>query len=64
VVDEAPEGEPARTWRVRQVLDDPDGAHDWAITAVVDLDASDEAGSPVVHVQHVGSTDDWLASRT
>lgn len=63
VVDEAPEGEPPRTWRVRQVLDDPDGAHDWAITAVVDLDASDESGSPVVLVQHVGTTDDWLASR-
>ena len=32
------------TWRVRQVLDDPQGDHGWAIEAVVDLAASDEAG--------------------
>ena len=34
----------AGTWRVRQVLDDPEGDHGWAIEAVVDLAASDEAG--------------------
>jgi superfamily II RNA helicase len=33
-------------WRVRQVLDDPEGWHDTAIIAEVDLAASDEAGSP------------------
>jgi len=33
-------------WRVRQVLDDPEGWHDTAMIAEVDLDASDEAGSP------------------
>ena len=38
------------TWSVRQVLADPDGDHDWAITATVDLAASDEAGEPVVDV--------------
>jgi superfamily II RNA helicase len=37
-----------RVWVVRQVLDDPAGDHDWAIGAVVDLDASDEAGEPVL----------------
>ena len=38
-------GHRARLWRVRQVLDDPEGHHDWVIDAVADLDASDEPGS-------------------
>jgi len=42
-----------RTWNVRQVLDDPAGFHEWGIEAVVDLDASDEAGVPVCHVSAV-----------
>lgn len=33
-------------WQVRQVLDDPEGWHDTAIVAEVDLAASDETGSP------------------
>ena len=33
-------------WQVRQVLDDPEGWHDTAIVAEVDLAASDEIGSP------------------
>ena len=33
-------------WQVRQMLDDPEGWHDNAIVAEVDLAASDEAGSP------------------
>ncbi len=41
-------------WRVRQVFDDPDGDHDWGISAEVDLAASDEAGEPVVTVTDVG----------
>jgi hypothetical protein len=45
---------PAGTWIVRQVLDDPAGDHDWGIVASVDLDASDEAGAPVLKVLHVG----------
>ena len=45
---------PEGTWLVRQVLDDPAGDHDWAITASVDLAASDEAGAPVVTVLAVG----------
>ncbi len=39
---------PRRTWRVRQTLDDPAGHRDWVIDAVVDLDATDEAGEAVV----------------
>ena len=37
-------------WEVRQVVDDPDGDHDWAVHAEVDLVASDEAGEAVVRV--------------
>ncbi len=46
--------EEGRTWHVRQVLDDPEGDHDWAITCDVDLDASDGAGAVVVRVVAVG----------
>ena len=41
-------------WRVRQVFDDPDGDHDWAISADVDLAASDDAGEPVLRITDVG----------
>jgi superfamily II RNA helicase len=34
-------------WRVRQVLEDPQGDHGWALTAVVDLPESDAAGEVV-----------------
>jgi hypothetical protein len=40
-----------RNWRVRQIVDDPDGHHDWAIVATVDLDASDAAGEPVIRTE-------------
>jgi hypothetical protein len=40
--------ERARLWRVRQVLDDADGFHEWAILAEVDLGASDETGTAVL----------------
>ena len=46
----APDETPYRLWRVRQVLDDPEGHHDWVIEATVDLDASDEVGEPLVMV--------------
>ncbi len=49
IVDEQP-----GRWVVRQIFDDPAGDHDWGINAVVDLDASDEAGSAVVRVTDVG----------
>lgn len=35
------------TWAIRQVLDDSDGDHNWAITGVIDLDASQERGEVV-----------------
>ncbi|MDQ4215042.1 DEAD/DEAH box helicase [Microbacterium sp. ASV81] len=44
---------PARSWAVRQILDDPAGDHDWGISATIDLDASDEAGEAVVVVTAV-----------
>ncbi|CAN5248473.1 DEAD/DEAH box helicase [soil metagenome] len=43
-------------WDVRQVLDDPDGDHDWALFARVDLSASDDAGAPVIEL--LGISDD------
>jgi hypothetical protein len=41
-------------WLVRQVIDDPEGDHDWAITAVVDLGASNETGEAAVTVTGFG----------
>ncbi|AVT33912.1 MULTISPECIES: RNA helicase [unclassified Plantactinospora] len=41
-------------WTVRQILDDPDGDHDWGISAEVDLAASDAAGTAVLRVTEVG----------
>jgi superfamily II RNA helicase len=57
VLDEHPDdvSAGARVWRVRQIFDDPAGDHDWAISAEVDLAASDEAGEAVVRVIAVGS---------
>jgi hypothetical protein len=40
-----------RLWTVRQIVNDPEGHHDWAIVATVDLDASDAAGEPVIRTQ-------------
>ncbi|OLR94310.1 DEAD/DEAH box helicase [Actinokineospora bangkokensis] len=47
------EQEPER-WLVRQVFDDPAGDHDWGFTAEVDLAASDEAGTAVLHITAAG----------
>ncbi|MBA2641098.1 MAG: DUF3516 domain-containing protein [Nocardioidaceae bacterium] len=44
--------EPGR-WLVRQILDDPQGHHDWGISATVDLAASDETGTAAVAVTAV-----------
>ena len=38
---------------MRQIIDDPDGNHDWGISAVVDLAASDDLGEAVVTVTAV-----------
>ncbi len=52
VIDEQPD-----RWLVRQILDDPAGNHDWAITAEVDLAASADEGVAVVRVLSVGRLD-------
>ncbi|MCU1637951.1 MAG: hypothetical protein JWL94_598 [Microbacteriaceae bacterium] len=41
-------------WAVRQILADPEGDHDWSISATVDLEESDAAGVAVVRVTSVG----------
>ncbi|MFT4110990.1 DEAD/DEAH box helicase [Propionicimonas sp.] len=41
--------ERARVWEVRQIIDDPEGDHDWSITARIDLDECDRAGELVLH---------------
>jgi superfamily II RNA helicase len=41
------------TWRLRQIFDDPEGHHDWGISATVDLAASDDAGHAVVGITAV-----------
>jgi hypothetical protein len=50
--------EPGR-WLVRQILDDPEGDHDWGISAEVDLAASDAEGTAVVRVTEVGQLGGW-----
>ncbi|MEO8263506.1 MAG: DUF3516 domain-containing protein [Pseudolysinimonas sp.] len=45
LIDEEPE-----VWRVRQIIDDPAGDHDWGIRAEVDLAASADEGVAVVRV--------------
>jgi superfamily II RNA helicase len=47
------EKEPER-WLVRQVFDDPNGDHDWGISAEVDLHGSDESGTAAITVTDVG----------
>jgi hypothetical protein len=44
-------------WRVRQILDDPAGDHDWGIEVEVDLEASDEEGAAVLRVIEAGRLD-------
>ncbi|MDO8211103.1 RNA helicase [Conexibacter sp. CPCC 206217] len=56
----APAGDGARRWSVRQIVDDPDDNRDFAIVAEVDLDASDQAGEPVIRTLSFGV--DELAS--
>ena len=35
------------TWKVRQIIDDSDGDHDWAITGTIDLDTTQSSGEVV-----------------
>uniref|UniRef100_A0A5Q5BSA0 DEAD/DEAH box helicase-like protein n=2 Tax=unclassified Mycobacterium TaxID=2642494 RepID=A0A5Q5BSA0_MYCSS len=44
-------------WRVRQILDDPAGDHDWGFDVEVDLEASDEEGTAVVRLVDAGRLD-------
>ena len=44
-------------WRVRQILDDPAGDHDWGFDVEVDLEASDEEGVAVLRVVDAGRMD-------
>jgi len=44
-------------WRVRQILDDPAGDHDWGFDVEVDLEASDEEGAAVLRVVEAGRMD-------
>jgi len=41
-------------WRLRQIIEDPDSNHDFAILGSVDLNASDAAGEPVVRIESFG----------
>ncbi len=44
-------------WRVRQILDDPAGNHDWGFDVEVDLEASDEQGTAVIRLIDAGRMD-------
>jgi superfamily II RNA helicase len=44
-------------WRVRQILDDPAGDHDWGFDVEVDLEASDEEGAAMLRVVDAGRKD-------
>jgi superfamily II RNA helicase len=46
--------EESKRWTIRQVIADPDDNHDWGIEAELDLEATDEAGEPVLEITHVG----------
>ncbi|OMC40686.1 DEAD/DEAH box helicase [Mycobacterium sp. GA-1841] len=43
-----------QVWRVRQILDDPAGDHDWGFDVEVDLAASDEEGAAVLRIVDAG----------
>jgi superfamily II RNA helicase len=43
-----------RTWRVQQMLVDPEGHNDWLVEFEVDLEASRNAGQPVARLLRIG----------
>ena len=51
---EALEASGRQVWLATQVLEDPDGDHDWRLTALVDLAECDREGRAVVHLLSVG----------
>jgi hypothetical protein len=42
---------------VRQILDDPEGDHDWGFDVEVDLEGSDEEGVVVMRLVDAGRKD-------
>ncbi len=46
--------EDKKTWRVQQVLVDPDAANDWIVGFAVDLAASRASGEPVLSLESIG----------
>lgn len=46
ILDESKENS-EHSWKVRQIIDDSDGDHDWAITGTVDLDTTQSSGEAV-----------------
>ena len=51
---EALEASGKQVWLATQILEDPDGDHDWRLTALVDLAECDREGRAVVHLLSVG----------
>ena len=51
---EALEASGKQVWLATQVLEDPDGDHDWRLTALVDLAECDREGRAVIHLLSVG----------
>ena len=51
---EALERSGRKVWLATQVLEDPEGDHDWRLVALVDLTASDEAEQVVLRLLSVG----------
>jgi hypothetical protein len=47
--------EDKKTWRVQQMLVDPEGANDWVAEFVVDLAESRSSGEPFLRLQRLGS---------
>lgn len=43
-----------QVWRIRQILEDPAGDHDWGFDVEADLPASDEEGTAVLRIVDVG----------
>ena len=41
------------TWKVRQIIDDSEGDHNWAIEGIVDLDATQDSGEVVFYTYEV-----------
>ncbi len=47
--------EDQKTWRVQQMLVDPEGHNDWVAEFEVDLGASRQAGEPVLRLRRIGA---------